>query len=220
MYSGDKGGGEKQTRNRSHAEYACGSFIEAQVGRILKALDDLGLADNTAVIIWGDHGFHLGDHGRWAKHTQFEQAMRSPLLARFPGKQKIHGETQAIVESIDIYPTLCEYAGLKVPDFTDGKSFMPVIEGIGRGKEAAFSQIRPVIRKKAESQVMAYSVRTKDFRYVEWRQLGDPSVVVWRELYDHRKDPEETVNVVDNPEYAGVVKAHEKLVIENYASLK
>ncbi|VGO21895.1 sulfatase [Pontiella sulfatireligans] len=220
LFSGDNGVGGKQTRDLIHAYYACVSFIDAQVGRIFQTLEKTGLAENTAVVIWGDHGFHLGDHGRWAKHTQFEQSMRSPLLARFPDRQKISGETQAIVESVDIYPTLCEYAGLKIPDFVEGKSFLPVVEGKGNGKEAAFSQIRPVNRKKAESQVMAYSVRTKDFRYVEWRGLDDPSDVVWRELYDHRKDPEETVSILDNPEYAGVVKAHEKLVFENYGSLK
>lgn len=210
----------KDVLNMIHAYYACVSFIDAQVGRILQAVEENGLADNTAVVIWGDHGFHLGDHGRWAKHTQFEQAMRSPLLVRMPGHQKIAGETQAIVESVDIYPTLCEYAGLKTPGFVEGESFLSVVEGKGTGKEAAFSQIRPVNRKKAESQVMAYSVRAKDFRYVEWRNMNDLSEVVWRELYDHRKDPEESASVADNPEYKNEMSRHAKLVAENYASIK
>ena len=220
LFSGDSDVGEKQALNMIHAYYACISFIDAQIGRIFQALEENGLADNTAVVIWGDHGFHLGDHGRWAKHTQFEQSMRCPLMVRLPGHHKVTGETQAIAESIDIYPTLCDFAGIKTPDFVEGESLVPVIEGKGNGKEAAFSQIRPVNRKKAESQVMAYSVRTKDFRYVEWRGLDDPSDVVWRELYDHRKDPEETVSVVENPEYAGVVEAHEKLVLEKSGSLR
>ncbi len=220
LFSGDNGVGEKETLNMIRAYYACVSFIDAQVGRILHALEQNGLAENTAVVIWGDHGFHLGDHGRWAKHTQFDQAMRCPLMVRLPGHHKVKGETQAIAESLDIYPTLCDFAGIEIPDFVEGESLVPVIEGQWEGKAAAFSQIRPVNRKKPESRVMAYSVRTKDFRYVEWRGLENPSDVVWRELYDHRKDPEETVSVLDNPEYADVVKIHEKLVIENYGSLK
>ena len=220
LFSGDNGVDKEQTLDMIHAYYACVSFIDAQVGRILQALEENGLADSTAVVIWGDHGFHLGDHGRWAKHTQFEQAMRCPLMVRLPGHHKVTGETKALAESVDIYPTLCDFAGIKTPDFVDGESLVPIVEGKGNGKEAAFSQIRPVNRKKVESQVMAYSVRTKDFRYVEWRGLDDPSDVVWRELYDHRNDPEESISVIENPEYAGVVKNHEKLVIENYGSLK
>jgi iduronate 2-sulfatase len=146
--------------------------------------------------------------------------MRCPLMVRLPGHHKVTGETEAIAESLDIYPTLCEFAGLAVPDFLDGDSLVPVIEGKGDGKEAAFSQIRPVNRKKVESQVMAYSVRTKDFRYVEWRNMNDLSDIVWRELYDHRTDPQESISVADNPEYAGVMKRHAKLVAENYGSLK
>lgn len=220
LFSGDSGVGEKETLNMIRAYYACVSFIDAQVGRILQALEDNGLAENTAVVIWGDHGFHLGDHGRWAKHTQFEQSMRCPLMVRLPGHHKTTGETEAIAESLDIYPTLCDFAGLDLPDFLEGDSLVPVIEGKGEVKDAAFSQIRPVNRKKVESQVMAYSVRTKDFRYVEWRNMNDLSDIVWRELYDHRTDPQESISVADNPEYAGVMKRHAKLVAENYGSLK
>ena len=218
LFSSDADVGNKELRAMIHAYYACVSFIDHQVGRILQALEYNGLADDTAVLIWGDHGFHLGDHGRWAKHTQFEQSMRSPLIVRLPGVQKIKGETQAIVESVDIYPTLCEYVGIEIPDFVDGASMLSTISGDAEGKPAAFSQIRPVNRRQVESQVMAYSVRTENFRYVEWRQLEAPDKVVWRELYDHMRDPEETISVIENPEYARVVKAHEKLVRENYAS--
>lgn len=115
---------------------ACVSFIDAQIGRILKALDENNLADSTAVVIWSDHGFHLGDHGRWAKHTQFEEAMRCPLIARLPSHQTVTGTTEAIVESVDIYPTLCEFAGLKAPGFLDGESFLPVVAGKSNSKGA------------------------------------------------------------------------------------
>jgi arylsulfatase A-like enzyme len=220
LFSGDDGVGVKETPNMIRAYYACVSFIDVQVGRILQALEKNGLAENTAVVIWGDHGFHLGDHGRWAKHTQFEQSMRCPLMVKLPGHHKVTGETRALAESLDIYPTLCEFAGIEIPGFVEGESLVPVIEGKGAGKEAAFSQIRPVNRKKPESQVMAYSVRTKDFRYVEWRSMNNLSEVVWRELYDHRKDPEESISVASNPEYADVMREHAILVKEGYASIQ
>ena len=200
-----------------HAYYACVSFIDAQIGRILRVLEENNLADSTAVVIWSDHGFHLGDHGRWAKHTQFEQAMRCPLIVRLPGHHSVTGTTEAIVESVDIYPTLCRFAGLKTPSFLDGESFLPVLAGKSNGKPAAFSQIRPVNRKKRN--VMAYSVRTSDFRYVEWREPDNSNAVIWQELYDHRSDPEETVSVANKQAYADVVKRHETLVSEDYRSL-
>jgi iduronate 2-sulfatase len=139
------------------------------------------------------------------------------LIVRPPGHQSVTGTTEAIVESVDIYPALCQFAGLKTPSFLDGESFLPVIEGKSNGKPAAFSQIRPVNRKKRN--VMAYSVRTRDFRYVEWREPDNNNEVVWQELYDHRSDPEETVSIAHKPEYADVVKRHEKLVSDNYESV-
>ena len=217
LFSGDDDVDEGQTHNMIHAYYACVSFIDSQIGRILRALDENNLADSTAVVIWSDHGFHLGDHGRWAKHTQFEQAMRCPLIVRLPGHHSVTGTTEAIVESVDIYPTLCQFAGLETPSFLDGESFLPVMEGKSNGKPAAFSQIRPVNRKKRN--VMAYSVRTRDFRYVEWREPDNSNAVVWQELYDHRNDSQESVSIAYKPEHTDVVKRHEKLVYDNYRSL-
>jgi iduronate 2-sulfatase len=218
LFSGDDGIDEKQARKMIRAYYACVSFIDAQVGRVLAALEENGFADKTAVVIWSDHGFHLGDHGRWAKHTQFEQAMRCPLIVRLPGHQTVSGSTAAIVESVDIYPTLCEFAGLETPDFLDGESFLPVVAGQSKGKAAAFSQIRPVKRKKRN--LMAYSVRTKDFRYVEWREPDKANAVISRELYDHQTDPEETISVIDNPKHAESIKMLEQLVRSGYQSLR
>ena len=130
----------------------------------------------------------------------------------------VTGETQAIVESLDIYPTLCDFAGLETPDFVEGQSLVPVIKGTSSGKQAAFSQIRPVNRKKRN--LMAYSVRTKDFRYVQWCEPDNQNAIVWRELYDHRTDPEETVSVIADPQHADVIRQHEELVSENYASFR
>jgi iduronate 2-sulfatase len=218
LFTQDKGPTEEQARNLLHAYYAAVSFTDAQIGRLLRRLDELGLSENTAVVIWGDNGFHLGDHGRWAKHTQFENAMRTPLMVRFPGQQKAGVVTRALVEAVDIYPTLCDYAGLSLPKHLEGVSFLPVVKnGTQEGKTAAYSQIRPV--PMDQQHLMAYSVRTRDFRYVEWRDTAKGNEVVWRELYNHRTDPEETQSIADDPHYDAVLKQHAKLVLEGYRSL-
>ena len=218
LFSNDSDVGRKAKRRMLHAYYACVSFIDAQIGRILEALETSGLADTTAVVIWSDHGFHLGDHDRWAKHTQFEHVMRCPLIVRLPGKQKVTGLTDAIVESVDLYPSLCEFAGLPVPSFVEGESLLPILAGKSNGKEAAFSQIRPVNRKKRD--LMAYAVRTDNYRYVEWREPSNNNAIVWRELYDHRNDPAEAVNVIEYPKHSNAIRGLERLVLSNYQSLK
>jgi iduronate 2-sulfatase len=218
LFSDDRDVSDEHARRMRRAYYACVSFIDAQIGRVLDVLEEENLADTTAVVIWSDHGFHLGDHGRWAKHTQFERAMRSPLIVRLPGRHATTGPTNAIAESIDLYPTLCEFAGLPLPARLDGKSLMPVLAGRTRGKAAAFSQIRPVKRKKRE--LMAYSVRTNEFRYVEWRDRNNANRVVHRELYDHRRDSVEDKSVINNPEFAEILPQLETLVQRNYASLQ
>ena len=185
----------------------CLASIDAQVGRILDALEAEGLADSTAVVIWGDHGFHLGDQGRWAKHTQFEGAMRSPLMIRLPGQQEITGVSQALAESVDIYPTLCDFAGLPVPDFVEGDSLVPVLRGTSEGKQAAYSQIRPVGGQKKD-RPMAYTVRTQDYRYVEWRSGDDGNAIIKQELYDLKNSTSETVNLAGRSEMADVVEKH------------
>ena len=217
LFSMDLPPNEQQERHMVRAYFAAVSFIDAQVGRILDRLDDLGLADNTAVVLWGDHGFHLGDHGRWAKHTQFENNMRSPLMVRFPGRQEVTGETRALVETVDIYPTLCDFAAIGEPKHLEGASFLPVVSGaVERIKRAAYSQIVPV----RQSSLMGYSVRTQDYRYIEWREREDSSTVILRELYDHRKDPNEHRSVAGDLSYATEIERHARLVRQGYTSLE
>ena len=209
----------QQGSDMVRAYLAAVSFIDAQIGRILDKLDQLGMRDSTAVVIWGDHGFHLGDHRRWAKHTQFENAMRSPLLVRLPGQQRPGVVSAALVETIDVYPSLCEYCSLDAPGHLEGLSFLPVVRGeTTEGKPAAYSQIHPV--GKSERHLMAYSVRTPNFRYVQWRDTQNQNRMIWRELYDHRKDPDETKSVAEEPEYEPVLREHARLMRKGYPSLK
>jgi len=190
-----------------HGYYACVSYIDAQVGRLLRELDKQGLTENTIVILWGDHGYHLGDHGLWCKHTNFENAVRAPLIVAGPGVKHAGQQTNALVEFVDIYPTLCELAGFPLPKHLEGKSFAPLLEHPDLPwKKAAFSQYpRPTITP-ADYKFMGYSVRTERYRLTLWKDRYDPSKIVGRELYDYEKDPLEMQNLIEETSYQEIVK--------------
>ncbi|WP_435019746.1 sulfatase [Tundrisphaera sp. TA3] len=186
---------EDLARRLVHGYYAAASYMDAQVGRVLDALQQEGLADRTVVILWGDHGWHLGDHGMWCKHTNYERATRSALVMSVPGQKAAGRATDALVELVDIYPTLAEVCRLPAPDGVEGHSFAPLLDDPARPwKAAAFSQYPR--GGKPTGPLMGYAVRTDRYRYVEWRKRGGAEVVA-RELYDHRTDPDESENVAD-----------------------
>ena len=167
------------------------SYIDALVGRVLDQLDALNLTENTAIVFWGDHGFHLGEHGLWRKNTLFEDSVRSPLIVSVPQQTHTDVVTDALVELVDIYPTLCDICQLSIPSELEGISMLPVIEDpIRLWKTAAFSQL------KRSTNINGHSMRTTQYRYTEWGQNGERG----RELYDYHADPNETVNIVDIPE--------------------
>ena len=197
---------EDMARRLIHGYYACVSFVDAQVGRLMQELETLHLKENTIVVFWGDNGFKLGTHGSWLKQTNFEDDTRVPLIVSAPGMKAAGKHTKALVESVDIYPTLCELCGLKLPaQPMEGTSFAPLLEKPDREwKNAAFSQ-SPV------GDVMGYAVRTKQFRYVEWRKLKT-GFILERELYDHETDPGENVNSIADPRYAVVIKGLEQVM--------
>jgi arylsulfatase A-like enzyme len=211
MFSDDLRPDQAQTVDLTRAYYASVSHTDAQVGRLLERLDELGLRDNTAVVVWGDHGFHLGDQYRWGKHTQYEADMRSPLMIRLPGIEHQAGPLQPLVETIDIYPSLCEFCRIPVPGHLDGESLIPVLtDSNADGKPAAYSQYHPV---PAESRhLMIYSMRTRDHRYIEWRDTREGQRIVGRELYDLRDQPWETRNVAADPPYRPALEACEALI--------
>ena len=195
---------EAKARELIHGYYACVSFIDAQVGRVLHELDELGLSENTIVILLGDHGYHLRDHGLWCKHSNFENAVHVPMIVRTPmmdepGEQAPRASGQssdALVEFVDLYPSLCELCGLTPPgggEQLQGTSLVPLLREPGRGwKQAAFSQY-------ARGKTLGESIRTDRFRFTRWSPpSGD---VVGLELYDHALDPGENTNAADLPEY-------------------
>jgi putative heme-binding domain-containing protein len=176
-------------RRLVHGYYAATSYMDACVGRVLDALDETGLADRTIVVLWGDHGWHLGDHGMWCKHTNYEQAARIPLVVAVPGGRP--AATAALVESVDIYPTLCELAGVPVPAGLDGRSFAPTLADPAKPARGHALHVYP------RDGRMGRAIRTPRHRLVEWRPTGEAAktaAVEW-ELYDYEADPAETRNL-------------------------
>ena len=169
------------------------SFTDAQVGRILNHLDVLRLTENTVIVFVGDHGFHLGEHGKWLKNALFEVCLRSPLIVSVPGQTYQGVKTDALTELVDIYPTLCEACQILIPLQLEGISMVPVIEQPNRAwKTAAFSQ---------KGSSTGNSIRTEQYRYTEWGNGARNG----RELYDYYLDPNETVNIANLPENSELV---------------
>jgi iduronate 2-sulfatase len=188
-----------------HGYLAAISYFDAQVGRLLAELDALGLRDNTIVVFWSDHGYHLGEQTLWAKTSNFELDARVPLIIDTPGMQQPGMKTDALAELLDIYPTLAELCGLPKPEGVEGTSLVRVLDDPNASvKDAAYTQHpRPAYYQRMP-QVMGRSVRTSGYRYTEWRDFETGKLVA-SELYDHRTDPLETVNVARDPTSADAI---------------
>jgi len=194
----------EQARDLKWAYYACVSFIDAQVGRLLDELDRLDLRKQTVIVLWGDHGWQLGEHGMWDKHSNYETSTRIPLIVSAPGFKP--GRTRALVESVDLYPTLAELAGLPLDSGLEGHSMVPLLRDPERTwKTAAFSEYQRVIPGYGKiARGRGYSMRTDRYRYTEWRVPGTDFVEY--ELYDHRTDPQENINRANEPEYQAILE--------------
>ncbi len=188
-----------------HGYYACISYTDAQVGRLLEALKTEGLADNTIVILWGDHGWQLGDHGLWHKHTNFELATRAPLLLSVPGAKTVGQKCDAPVEFVDIYPTLADLCGLAIPAGLDGVSLKPWLENPATAtKKVAISQYPRGGPQAGNRSLMGYSIRDERWRLTLWRDRQTAAIAA-TELYDEQNDPAETVNLASKPEHQAVI---------------
>ena len=188
------------------------SFIDLQLGRLLDALEHLDLARNTIIVLWGDHGWKLGEYGLWCKHTNFEWDTRSVLMVSAPGMRAKGQKTRSLTEFIDIYPTLCELAGLTLPGHVQGQSFVPLLDDPSQSlKNAALSQY-----PKDHEQLMGYGLRTDRYRLVSWRDFSSRTVVRENELYDHQSDPGETMNLARDPRYDSVVQALNTMLDQDY----
>jgi arylsulfatase A-like enzyme len=188
----EKGGADKRisdhyAREIRHAYFAAVSYVDAQIGKVLHALKESNLAEHTIVILWGDHGWHLGDHTIWGKHSPFERSANSPLIIKIPGMKNAGKKSKAIVETVDIYPTLCDVTGIKPPKNLEGKSIRSILHDPEKsGKQAAYTY-----------QKNRISMRTDRYRLIV-HQTKDKWIFA---LFDHQVDPYETKNIAEeNPE--------------------
>jgi arylsulfatase A-like enzyme len=208
---------DDQRRQARQAYNASITFMDAQVGRVVDALDRLGLAENTIIVFTSDHGYHVGEHGLWQKMSLFEESARVPMLIVAPGLAKKGSVAKAPVSHLDLFPTLADLCGVKKPENLQGQSLVPMLKDTSeQGRGWALTQVtrngatlrRPeagqeVAKKKGaarENQIFGFSLRTPRYRYTEWAEgkFG-------RELYDHDTDPKELTNLAEKPEMKSTV---------------
>jgi iduronate 2-sulfatase len=203
----DYGLSQKDLKDCVRGYYAAVSFVDAQVGRLVGALDRLGLADRTLIVFWSDHGFLLGEHGQWQKQLLFDPSPRTPLIVCDPAAKGNGKPCDRSVELLDVYPTVADWAGLEKPKDLEGYSLRPLLDAPATGSwdHPAYSQ---VTRRKSGQLVMGCSVHTDRYRYTEWdrAKLG-------AELYDHQADPDEFHNLASDP-------AHEKTLSQMQTLLR
>ena len=196
---------EGKDRELIHGYYAATSYMDAQAGRVLDQLERLRLAERTVVILFGDHGWHLGEQDLWAKSNNFELDTRAPLMLHVPGMATGGQKCGGLVEFVDMFPTLCEACGVSAPDDLEGSSLLPLLETPDRSwKKAAFSQFPRPYPPRDDWTEMGYTMRTERYRYTEW--FDRAKNLVARELYDYELAPTETVNLAERAEHAGLVE--------------
>jgi len=218
---------EKDTaRMLKQGYYASVSYVDVLFGNIIQHLKDLDIYDNTIIIIWGDHGWKLGEHNSWCKQTNYNIDIQVPMIICSPNQLNRGQQTYEITELVDIFPSLCELAGIVAPEYLQGTSFIPLIEKPDRKwKKAAFSQFhrRPKITPDGK-RYMGYSIKTKNYHYVEWyywnnktEERGD---YVTNELYNSQIDPDENINVASSKENNEIVKRLSKQLLDGWRTVK
>jgi iduronate 2-sulfatase len=182
--------------------YACVSYVDAQIGKVLAALEELGLAENTVVILWGDHGWNLGDHGMWCKHCNFNTSLQTPMIIKAPNKS-VGAKTLAMTEFVDIFPTLCDLCDLEIPETVEGKSLVPLLEN----PQAEWTDY--VICKYFDG----LTIRTPEYAYTEWRNDNDS--LISNMLYNHKNNSDETDNIANKAENKLLVKELSEKMLAN-----
>jgi len=193
---------EAQSRELRHGYFACVSYVDSLIGRLVDELDRLGLREKTIIVLWGDHGYHLGEQTLWGKLTSFELSSRVPLIVCAPGRNGAGEKSDRLVELVDLYPSLCQLASLPMPHHLEGTSLVPLLDAPNQSwKTAAFSQV-------VHGGTSGRSIRTDRYRFTSWQptKSSDETVAVAVELYDCLHATMETENIASLPENAQLVK--------------
>lgn len=198
---------EDTARTLKQGYYASVSYVDALIGEVVAHLKSVGLYENTIIILWGDHGWKLGEHNSWGKMTNYNIDLQVPMIVRYPEQPVRGGQTYALTELVDMFPSLCELAGIPVPDYLQGSSFVPLLSEPEKAwKKVAFSQFHRRPRISADGKrYMGYSINTAEYHYIEWygwnAKTGLRGDFVSAELYDRVKDKTEKVNLADQEAY-------------------
>lgn len=198
---------EEMARQLIHGYYACVSYTDAQIGKLIQALEDLDLAKNTIIVLWGDHGWQLGEHTLWCKHANFKTSLNAPLIIKAPGF-KGNQKTEALVEFVDIFPSLCELSRLEKPSQLQGQSFVPLmIKPELPWKKAVYSRF-----------IQGESVKTQRYLFTEWIDKQGETYATM--LYDHQSDPEENKNISGDENIADIISLLRRQLHENINNSK
>jgi iduronate 2-sulfatase len=199
------------SRILKHGYYASVSYVDALLGDLIAHMKKIGIYENTIIIVWGDHGWKLGDHNSWGKMTNYNIDLKVPMIVRYPNQENRGAQTFEITELVDMFPSLCELAGITVPDYMQGTSFVPLMKEPNRSwKSAAFSQFhrRPNVSADGK-RYMGYAINTKKYHYIEWyawdNKTGTRGVLKGKELFDSVNDPTETKNIAADQKYNKVI---------------
>lgn len=210
---------DDETKKKAiQAYYASISFMDAQVGRLLDAVERLGLADETIVVFFSDHGFHMGEHEMWQKTTLFENSARVPLVIYAPGAEANGRATRGLAELVDVYPTLADLCDLPPPEHLAGTSLAPILDNATASvRDSALTQQTRTVRREEGGRrpIMGYCIRTDRWRYTEWDEGREGT-----ELYDHESDPGELHNLAREPEYESAVRELAAVLDERLAEIR
>ena len=221
---------EEKQKELIHGYMAAVSYTDAQIGILLNTLDSLGTLNNTIIVLWGDHGWHLGDHDLWEKHTNLENATRAPLIIAAPGLKA--GKSASLSEHVDIFPTICDLANVGVPTQLQGKSLKPIMQNNKASvKDFSVSQYPRKLSKEdmkkfgtESNKIMGYSMRTEKYRYTIWvndfttADVFSDKKIYAQEMYDYSKDPLEKENIFSNASYAKAAQDMHQKMLSFFAS--
>jgi len=217
---------EDISRKLKHGYYASVSYVDALLGNLISHMKEIGIYENTIIIIWGDHGWKLGEHNSWGKMTNYNIDLKVPMIIRYPNQKNRGAQTFEITELIDMFPSLCELAGIPTPNYLQGTSFVPLIKNPERvWKNAAFSQFHRRPRHSADgNRYMGYSINTKKYHYIEWYtwdpKTGTRDELKSTELFDRENDPNETVNIAAQQTLSKVVKRLSEQLADGWQKAK